>query len=234
MGFFSTEKPYTPNRVKSNLQQCVARLKLQHNKLGNLIKMERGKIAKVMKEQKFASARVQVESVVRMELKMKGINMVEHFAGILLNRLQPELYRNEDGGKQAVCPVELKEPITSLIWTASRLDTIPELAVVREEFGKLLGKDFIRMAQENSQYSVSDKLVEFLAPKVVPEVICIEYLRQLADEYVIADFDEEVYRTATTHGSDVSLDGAGHILSIPPIIVPRDALEERLLALKRQ
>lgn len=234
MGFFSSEKPYNVHRVKSNLQQADARIKLQQNKGANIIKMERRKLSDVMKAQKHESARVQVESLIRSQEKIIGLGIIQVFCGFLINRLQPELYRAA-GSKVAVCPVELKEPLTSCIWATSRLDTIPELVVIREEFGHLLGKDFIRMAQENREFSVSDKLVECLAPKVIPEAVCVTYLRELAAEYGI-DFQEELYCTGGTAGLMATLgDGAGAMgITIPPIIVPRDALEERLLALKRQ
>lgn len=230
MGFFSTEKPFTVNRVKSNLQQGCARIKLQQNKTTNIIKMERRKLSDGMKEKKFESVRVQVESLLRTEYKLQGFGLILIFCEFLLNRLQPELYR-EDGSKGPSCPVELKEPLTSLIWAASRLDSIPELAVVREEYGKLLGRDFVRMAQENSQFSVSDKLVEYLAPKVFPETVCLDYLAKVAEEYNVP-FDAMDYTGGMS--VQVNVDANGQLMTIPPIIVPKDALEERLLALKRQ
>lgn len=46
------------------------------------------------------------------------------------------------------CPIDLKEPIASLIFASPRCADIPELQDVRKQFTKKYGKEFVASALE--------------------------------------------------------------------------------------
>lgn len=49
---------------------------------------------------------------------------------------------------QKQCPADLKEGISSLIFTAPRCSDIPELMVIKDVFEKKNGKDFVSAATD--------------------------------------------------------------------------------------
>ncbi|KAL6011857.1 hypothetical protein ACLOJK_002323 [Asimina triloba] len=82
-----------------------------------------------------------VEHVIREQNIMAANEIIELFCELIVARLSII-------AKQRECPADLKEGISSLIFSAPRCSDIPELQQIRKIFEKKYGKDFVSAATE--------------------------------------------------------------------------------------
>ena len=137
------------------------------------------------------------------------------------------------------CPPELTEAVTSVLWAVPRVDNVPELHSARLQFALKYGKSFCEMSASNEELSVNDRLIEKIGITVPTPGFCIDYMEGIANEYGV-EFDPEELAGQSTLMNDIAsiqqtsgVPTAGRFV-VPPIVVPRDDIEARLLALRRQ
>ncbi|EPY25026.1 hypothetical protein STCU_06880 [Strigomonas culicis] len=238
---------------------CTTRLGMQKNKLVNSVKVQRRGIAELLAIGKYDGARIRVESCIREDVNIEGYEVLSLFLDLLANRVQliaeskPLRDAHNKRDPSSACPPELKEAITSVLWASARVgDTVPELATLRKTFEGKFGKDFVQMALSNTEYSVNQRMMERLGMYTPPNEKCIAYLRNIATEYQLENFDEDklkdpngiVASAAAASGGPTAVDpslqkGApGCVVTpsglfLPPLTQPRDAIDQRLLRLKR-
>lgn len=214
---------------------------MQQNKTVNSVKIQRKQLAELMVVGKYDAARVKVEALIREDVSIEGLEVLALLADLVASRIQVLTTTKKEAGSSG-CPTEMKEAVTSLLWASARLDAIPELQAVRAAFGAKFGKEFVEVASVNGEFSVNEKVLAKLGLQTPSNRDCIEYLRSIAADYGV-DFLEEKLTTAESllisdgSGIDGIVTGKARLgdpFAIPPIIVPRDDIEARLLALKRQ
>lgn len=93
------------------------------------------------------------------------------------------------------CPSDLKEAISTILYAVPRAD-IPELMVVREQFNRKYGKEFVLAALENKDYAVNQRFMIKLTVKIPEPYLCVNYLKEIAQANNI-DLDEGDFNTAS-------------------------------------
>jgi vacuolar protein sorting-associated protein IST1 len=109
-------------KTKVQLKLAINRLKLSQQKQTSLNAVARQEIAQLLKIGKVDSARIRVEMVIRQDLTVEAMELLELYTETLLARFQLlESMRN--------CDPCLVESVNSVIYGAPRVD-IPELLTV--------------------------------------------------------------------------------------------------------
>jgi hypothetical protein len=237
----SKKETFDPVKVKANTRMAITRIRMQQNKTINSVKVQRKQLAELLMMGKYDAARVKVESLIREDLSIEGLEVLSLFADLLASRVSVIAAAKREGGSSG-CPSEMKEAVTSVIWAAARLDTIPELQSVRNALHAKFGTEFVETAAVNGEFSVNEKVLQKLGIQTPTNVHCIEYLKSIAADYGI-EFDESKLQAKDALVVPSGMDSSGFgstagvspgAFQVPPIVVPRDDFEARLLALKRQ
>lgn len=235
------KETFDPVKVKACVRMSITRMRMQQNKTVNLVKVQRKQLAELMAVGKYDAARVKVEALIRDDLSIEGLEVLSLLMDLIATRIQVLATTKREHGSSG-CPSDLKEAVTSAIWASSRLGSIPELQLVRKSFIAKFGAEFVDMASVNAEFSVNEKVLEKLGIITPSNKDCVEYLRAIAAEYGL-EFDEEklcatdaivVPTGMDKSAAQTALSGGVSNFQVPPIIVPRDEFEARLLALKRQ
>lgn len=231
MPLFSSSAPkYDPAKLKANLKMCVTRIRMQQNKRVNSVKRQRKELAELINVGKLDACRIRVEAVIREDLSIEGLELLALYTDLLATRIQVI-------NDSASCPPDLKEAATSVLWAASRVDDIAEFAAVRQQLAIKYGKEFLEVAVSNAELSVNRKLIDKLSVQVPTDEVCVTYLEAIADEYNLNFDSTQLKGPQSVVSAPLTTEvktGHGGRLVIPPIGIPRDELEARLLALKRQ
>jgi vacuolar protein sorting-associated protein IST1 len=90
------------------------------------------------------------------------------------------------------CPTDLKEAISTVLYAAPRVE-IPEFMVIRDEFAKKFGREFVMSAMENRDFAVNQRVMIKLSVKVPEPILCVHYLKDIAEEHGIK-LDEDQYQ----------------------------------------
>lgn len=255
-----TGSGFDVSKVKANIRMAVTRLGMQKNKLLNSVKTQRRGIAELLAIGKYDSARIRVEQCIREDVNIEGLEVLSLFLDLLANRItliaESKPVKLAGGRKDpaSACPPELKEAITSMLWASARVgDTVPELSTLRKSFENKFGKEFVEMSLSNAEYSVNQRMMERLAMYTPSNDKCVAYLTGIAKEYSLENFDVEKLKDPNgivgsaaaaskgpvdLMGGELSKQVPGSVrtpsgLYIPPLTVARDALDQRLLRLKR-
>lgn len=233
---------FDPVKVKANTKMAITRIRMQQNKTINSVKIQRKQLAELLAVGKYDAARVKVEAIIREDLSIEGLEVLSLLADLLASRVSVIAQAKREGGASG-CPAEMKEAVTSVIWAAARLDGIPELQNVRNALLAKFGTEFVEVAAVNGEFSVNEKVLQKLGIQTPSNSHCIEYLRSIAADYGL-EFDDAKLQTKDSLVVPAGMDGSSSFgrsdaanpgaFQVPPIIVPRDDIEARLLALKRQ
>jgi hypothetical protein len=223
MGFFSrSEDKFDASHLKASLRMGMARIKIQQNKIVNSVKVQRRAIAELMVLGKLDSARVKVESLIRDDVSLGGLEALLLFCDLIASRSQTLASGPPDSP-----PAELKEAIASIIWVSSRLGTIAELVTARAQFKRRYGGLFVQRCLENEEYAVCDTIIEKLGLGVPTHDVCVDYLKGIAQEFDVL-FDPSAVSTANAGGDEEA--------GFPTLQLTdaTDDLERRLILLMRQ
>ena len=232
MSFFASKESFDPVKLKAMVKMAMTRVKMVQQKTLNSVKVQRKQLAELIAIGKFESARVKVESVIREDVSLEGLEVLSLFCDLIAQRAASMIAMKS-------CPPELKEAVTSALWASTHIDSVPELVNVRKQFMAKFGKEFVEMASNNSEFSVNQKVLDRLGLKIPTADACVEYLAAICEEFGL-EVDESKLRGPAIFPSDTPMGMTGELkqgasgFSVPPIVVPRDDLEARLLALKRQ
>ncbi|CCW60481.1 unnamed protein product [Phytomonas sp. EM1] len=259
--FMKPSSSFDANKVKANLRMAITRINIQKNKLVNSIKVQRRGIAELLAIDKYDSARINVEACIRDDLSIEGMEVLSLFLNLLSHRVQliAECKTGKSGDSKSshplAFPLELKEAISSVVWASARLaDRVPELNAVRKAFESKFGKGLIEISVNNTEFSVNPKLMERLGTVMPSNESCITYLSNIAKEFALENFDEERLRdpkalvaaaavvSSVDHVADLRCEENKSLLGgfmtasggyVPPLKEPYDALDRRVLRLKR-
>lgn len=77
---------FNPNRLKVQLKLAINRLKMLQAKKSSLSQHQRREIATLLDKGKEESARIRVEHIIRQDLVMEALEMLELYCDLLLAR----------------------------------------------------------------------------------------------------------------------------------------------------
>jgi hypothetical protein len=237
-----SEPKFDPVKLKPLLKMSITRLRLVGGKRKNGVCKERRELADLLKQGNVAGCRVRVEQVMREESALNGFEILGMLTDLVSSRL-PSLANSPQG----VCPPEMKEAITSLIWAAPYVGThVPEFVGIRQQIAAKFGPEFVSNAAKNLELSVHEQLRASFDGTPPSEERCVRYMESIVEEFRIA-IDPAVLRGSGlgsrkengedgADSDDEEGSGAGFSVAgvwIPELTVPRDDMEAKLLALKR-
>lgn len=187
---------------------CVTRIGLVRNKTVNNSKLQRRQVAELLLQQKDESARIKVENVIRDDYLLEALDILELLCELVSNRIQ--LITESKN-----CPHDMKEAVTTLIYASARIDSIKELAEIRNQFQLKFGKDFAQAAIENRDLTVNQRVMFKLSIRVPEPFLCVEYMKEIARENNI-EWDETSVLGADQLPSSILNSGGGGGGAIPP------------------
>ncbi|KAF7813907.1 dentin sialophosphoprotein-like isoform X1 [Senna tora] len=160
-------------KCKTALKLAVSRIKLLKNKREAQVRQLKRELAKLLESGQDQTARIRVEHVVREEKTMAAYDLIEIYCELIAARL-PMIEA------QKICPIDLKEAISSVIFASPRCSDIPELMDVRKHITAKYGKEFISAAVE---LRPDCGLVEKLSAKAPDGPTKIKILTAIAEEH---------------------------------------------------
>ncbi|CAO3623127.1 unnamed protein product [Cunninghamella blakesleeana] len=167
---------FNPNRLKVQLKLSINRLKMLQAKKNSLNQHQRREIATLLEKKKVESARIRVEHIIREDLLMEAMEILELYCDLLLARFGLlEQYKDCDPG--------IAEAVNSIIWAAPRAGEVKELSVVRDQLGAKFGKEFLLAAIENTDYVVNPRIVTKLQVSAPDPFLIERYLEEIAKTY---------------------------------------------------
>ncbi|KAJ2842193.1 Vacuolar protein sorting-associated protein ist1, partial [Coemansia brasiliensis] len=165
------------NKFKTELKLASNRLQFLQAKQQSLSAKARRDIALLLENGKLASAEIRVESIIRDDLHIEAMEIVELFCELLHARAAIIDQATElDRG--------LCEAVHSVIYASSRIQ-VKELPHIRDILGLKYGKELVKNALVNADELVNGKLLKKLsldppAPKLVQL-----YLKEIAAAYSV-------------------------------------------------
>ncbi|KAI8067561.1 regulator of Vps4 activity in the MVB pathway-domain-containing protein [Gongronella butleri] len=167
---------YNATRLKVQLKLAIKRLKMLQEKKQSLGQHQRREIAMLLDKGKVESARIRVEHIIRDDLLIEAMEIMELFCDILLARFGLlEQYKDCDPG--------IAEAVNTIIWASPRLGEAKELAPVRDQLAAKFGKEFTLAAMENENDVVSARVYSKLQVNAPDPFLVERYLEEIAKGY---------------------------------------------------
>ncbi|CAN0838856.1 IST1-like protein [Linum grandiflorum] len=195
-------KSFKPAKCKTALKMASSRIKLLRNKRDVQLRQLKREVAQLLAAGHDRTARIRVEHVVNEEKTMAAYDLLEIYCELIVARLNMI-------ESQKICPVDLKEAISSVIFATPRCADLPELIDVKKNFTAKYGKDFVSAAIELRPNSgVSRLLVEKLSAKAPNGPEKMKILSAIAQEHNVK-WDPESFADDIKPSEDL-LNGPGN------------------------
>ncbi|CAI5758485.1 unnamed protein product [Candida verbasci] len=143
-----------PIRLKTNLKMAISKLQFIQEKKQALTKQQRRSLAELLKNEKESSAKIRVENIIRDDIYIELLEVVELYCELLLARINILL----DPG-QTECNSSLVEAVQSIIYSSSYTE-LKELGQIKDILSFKYGADFTKEAIDNGEGNVPEKVVK--------------------------------------------------------------------------
>ncbi|KAI8915697.1 regulator of Vps4 activity in the MVB pathway-domain-containing protein, partial [Gorgonomyces haynaldii] len=164
------------------LKLAQNRLALVRQKKANLNAQARREIATLLEQGKEQSARIRVETIIREDFLIEGMELVSLHVDTLLARFALLEQQGVDPG--------ISESLIVVLYAAPRID-IKELMNFREQMVYKLGKDFVLGCSDNYKGNVNPRVVHNIGVITVDPQLVSGYLNNIAEAYKL-DWRDEV------------------------------------------
>ncbi|KAJ1729596.1 Vacuolar protein sorting-associated protein ist1 [Coemansia biformis] len=163
------------SKFKVELKLASNRLRFLQEKQAALNTKARRTIATLLEAGKVASATVRVEGIIRDDLHVEAMEIVELFCELLCTRagLIDQLPTVDQG---------LSEAVSSVIYASTRIEA-RELPRIRDLLAAKYGKDVVVNAMDNADGFVNAKLLQKLSLEPPSERLVRLYLKEIAAAY---------------------------------------------------
>ncbi|KAI0458668.1 regulator of Vps4 activity in the MVB pathway-domain-containing protein [Xylaria acuta] len=161
-------------KLKVQLKLSIARLRMVQQRDESMGKTQRRTMAQLLEVGKIESARIRTENIIRSDINTELHEILELYCELLLARAALL--------ESPTCDPGLEEAVKSIIYAAPRTE-IKELQQVRALLGERFGKEFVLAAMENSDGSVSEKVVKKLSVTPPKPELVQGYLEEIAKAY---------------------------------------------------
>eukprot|EP00996_Jenningsia_fusiforme_P001858 NODE_2715_length_1136_cov_22.777369_g2493_i0.p1 GENE.NODE_2715_length_1136_cov_22.777369_g2493_i0~~NODE_2715_length_1136_cov_22.777369_g2493_i0.p1 ORF type:complete len:273 (-),score=66.03 NODE_2715_length_1136_cov_22.777369_g2493_i0:278-1096(-) len=216
---FKKEEKFDKLKLKTSLKMSITRMQMQTNKRENAVKLQQREIAALLQKGKTESALIKVESVIRDQYLIECYELLSLLSELMSARLQLI-------AEARSCPPDLKEAVSTMIWSAPRIDNIPEFLTIREQLARKFGKEFVQAAAENAEMAVHPKVYYRLSLQVPEPYLCQQQLKSIADSFDIdwePPADPHLPSTGLGSGLGILPDGP---LPMPPSDFPSTVVPE--------
>ncbi|KAI0861933.1 DUF292-domain-containing protein [Xylaria cubensis] len=161
-------------KLKVQLKLSIARLRMVQQRDESMGRAQRRAMAQLLEVGKIDSARIRTENIIRSDINTELHEILELYCELLLARAALL--------ESPTCDPGLEEAVKSIIYAAPRTE-IKELQQVRALLGERFGKDFVLAAMENTDGSVSEKVVKKLSVTPPKPELVQGYLEEIAKAY---------------------------------------------------
>ncbi|KAI0544856.1 regulator of Vps4 activity in the MVB pathway-domain-containing protein [Xylaria curta] len=161
-------------KLKVQLKLSIARLRMVQQRDESMGRAQRRAMAQLLEVGKIESARIRTENIIRSDINTELHEILELYCELLLARAALL--------ESPTCDPGLEEAVKSIIYAATRTE-IKELQQVRALLGERFGKEFVLAAMENSDGSVSEKVVKKLSVTPPKPELVQGYLEEIAKAY---------------------------------------------------
>ncbi|KAL6186576.1 hypothetical protein ACLB2K_042696 [Fragaria x ananassa] len=191
-------------KCKTCLHMSISRIKLLQNKRDMQLKHMRKEIAQFLQAGQEAIARIRVEHVIREQNIWAAYDILELFCEFILARV-PIIESQKD------CPPELREAISSIIFSAPRCSEVPDLLQIKNLFTAKYGKEFITAASElRPDSGVNRTIIEKLSVSAPSGEERLKVLKDIAQEYNL-NWDSSSSEAEFSRKHEDLLGGSKHI-----------------------
>ncbi|KAK4786393.1 hypothetical protein SAY86_003082 [Trapa natans] len=193
---------FKASKFKPLLSLALTRLTVLKAKRQSRLSTSRSDIIQLLQLGHHETALLRVEQMVMEQNMLDVYLMIESYCYLLIERVNLiEL--------EKVCPDELIEAISTLIYASSRCGDFPELLEVRSVFQSLFGKEFVASSVElRNKCGVNIKMVQKMSTPKTSLESKIKLLKEIAGENKIAlHLDEPSVPESSKTGESSSLRG---------------------------
>ncbi|RLN03237.1 hypothetical protein C2845_PM13G04640 [Panicum miliaceum] len=165
---------------------------------------------------------LQVEHIIREENMMAAQEILELFCELIAVRL-PIIEAQKE------CPIDLKEAISSICFSAPRCADLPELTQVQMLFATKYGKEFVAAASElMPDCGVNRQIIELLSIRPPPVDAKLKLLKEIAEEHEV-DWDPSETETEFLKPHEDLLNGPTYFNG-STLPLPKEKHEETVAA----
>ena len=185
-------KPVTAEELKNFIKISQERCKLLHNKKDDQIKKAEEDIAECLRNNNLDMARAKMDNLLKAEDMIAAYDILLPILEIISEKCIYIISNND-------CPAELRAPLDSIIYAASRSE-IEELMKFKEKILQKYGAAYISKAENNTDKLVNENLVAKLRVTIFDEHVVKIRLRQLCmKKKVNFTFPDEVIVNVPTN-----------------------------------
>ncbi|GLT29865.1 hypothetical protein SLA2020_047020 [Shorea laevis] len=217
--FFNTG--FKASKCKTLLKLTIPRIKLLRNRRELQIKQMHRDIAKLLETGQEATGRIRVEHIIREENMMAAQEILELFCELIAVRL-PIIETQRE------CPLDLKEAIATICFTAPRCADLPELLQIQMLFASKYGKEFVSAATElRPECGVNRQVIELLSIRAPSPESKLKLLKEIAEEHEL-DWDPAASETEFLKPHEDLLNGPTQFVSGSKLPLPEEKHKEIL------
>ncbi|KAK2635832.1 hypothetical protein Ddye_030624 [Dipteronia dyeriana] len=189
---------FKTHKFKPLVSVAISRLAVLKNQRQVKFSQSHSDVVQLLQQGLHERALLRVEHVIKEQNMLDAFVMMESYCNLLIERIH--LIEQDK-----VCPEELREAISSLLYAASRCGEFPELQEIRALFTSRYGKEFVGRAIElRNNCGVSLKMIQKLSTRQPELDNRMKVLKEIAAENSIVLQLEETSPISTEESLDVS------------------------------
>uniref|UniRef100_A0A060TGA7 ARAD1D21934p n=1 Tax=Blastobotrys adeninivorans TaxID=409370 RepID=A0A060TGA7_BLAAD len=162
------------SKLKAQLKMAINRLRLIQQRETAIAKQQRRNLAQLLEVGKEQTARIKVENVIREDINVELLEILELYCELLLARIglldQPE------------CDPGLEEAVKTIIYTAQHTE-VKELHQIREMLVRKFSREFAKDALENASNAVPERVMKKLSTEPPSAELVRLYLCEISRAY---------------------------------------------------
>ena len=171
---------FNEKKLKSHIKMAITRIKVESKKQINLTKHYKKEIANLIRTGRTELAQIKVEHIIRTDDTIEGYGILELYLELLSERVHYIV----EGNSGDPPPSDLMEPISSVIWAATKVN-IDELSTVMNQFKYKYGADFHKYSESNKGDCVNERLTKKLSMVPISARLINGYLQEIAKTYEV-------------------------------------------------
>eukprot|EP00252_Welwitschia_mirabilis_P012267 TRINITY_DN2724_c0_g1_i1.p1 TRINITY_DN2724_c0_g1~~TRINITY_DN2724_c0_g1_i1.p1 ORF type:complete len:1217 (+),score=289.43 TRINITY_DN2724_c0_g1_i1:298-3948(+) len=176
------KRGFKASKCKTSLRLVISRMRLVKNTREVKLKQMKKDLAQLLQSRQEGTARIRVEHIIREQNLLTAYEFIEVFCELIVARL-PIIESQKD------CPIDLKEAIATVIFSAPRCADLPELLDLRRMFVSKYGKEFVTAAAElRPDCGVNRNVIEKLSVRSPGGEIKLKVMKHIAQEHQV-DWD---------------------------------------------
>ncbi|CAA0833023.1 Regulator of Vps4 activity in the MVB pathway protein [Striga hermonthica] len=168
---------FRTSKFKSTVAMALSRLAVLRNHRHARCSIARSDVIELLKNNNtHERALLRVDQVIKEQNMLDVFDLVEDYCHLLIERVH--IFEQEK-----VCPEELKEAVSTLIYVATRCGDFPELQQIRSIFASRFGREFVdRAAELRNNCGVNPKIIQKLSTRMPSSESKMKMLKEIASE----------------------------------------------------